>query len=173
MEIIQRSRAGTPGTVPSAGQLLLTRVHSGLVMASRGPVCLALWRSKPTLELFHIQRAELAAAVAHHPGTQLFLCIVEAKADPPDQALRSASAQMIAQHGRKLAAFACVIEGTGFRSAITRTVLTGIALLVPKPAPNRFFESTREACAWLASLGAPGNLAGLADQIAAARARLA
>jgi hypothetical protein len=170
MGIIERSLGATSEAYSS--ELSLTRVGAGLVMASRGPVCLALWRSKPTPELFQIQSAELASAVAHRPGHQLFLCIVEAKADPPDQPVRSASAQMISGHGRKLAGFACVIEGSGFRSALTRTVLTGITLLVPKPAPNRFFESTSAACAWLASLAPPGKLIGLADQIAAARAGL-
>ena len=172
MGIIERSLAGASELVSLTGELTLTRVNAGLVMASRGPVCVALWRGKPTLELFQVQRAELAMAVACQPGNQLFLCIVEAKADPPDQPVRSASAQMISGHGRKLAGCACVIEGSGFRSALTRTVLTGISLLIPKPAPNRFFESTSAACAWLATLAPTGKLAGLAGQIAAARAQL-
>jgi len=153
-------------------ELTLTHVHAGLVMASYGQVCVALWRSKPTLELFEVQRAELAAGVARHAGRQLFLCIVEAKADPPDQPVRSASAQMISGHGRNLAGCACVIEGSGFRSALTRTVLTGITLLVRQPAPYRFFESTSVACGWLATRAPPGALAGLAERIAGARAQL-
>ena len=144
----------------------------GLLMARVGQVCLALWRRKPTLPLFQIQSDHLAAAVTEHRGRALFLCLVEGKTDPPDQNVRDASAKMITAHGRDLAGCACVIEGNGFRAALTRTVLAGIAFVVRTPAPYRFFDNAATACDWLEGRAGWGRLQGLAEQVELARGQL-
>src|SRR5262245_50579823 len=123
----------------------------GLMVGVYDTVSVAVWNSRPTLPLFEIQSRELRAVVARHPGSALFLCIVAEKAEPPSQDIRDASAKMVTGHGKNLAACACVIEGEGFRSAITRTVLSGIAFVVRTPGPSAFFETTSAACEWLAA----------------------
>jgi hypothetical protein len=131
-------------------------------MGTIGPVCLAIWRTKPSEELFDTQRKSLASAVGRDPGHVAFLCVVESTADAPDQKVRDASAEMITSHGKNLAAVACVIEGSGFRAAVTRTVLSGIALVARNAAPTKYFDSVSAASAWLAErlpLGAPVSLA--------------
>ena len=162
--------------LPRAGDLWTLRVkciHDGLVVGMIGPVCLAIWRTKPTLELFEQQQLELDAAVASNPGKVAFLCVVESTADAPDQEVRDASAAMISSHGKKLAATACVIEGSGFRAAITRTVLSGMALVARNAAPSRFFEHVSVASAWLGDiLGQGSRETGLAKQVELARERL-
>lgn len=115
-----------------------------------GPVCLSLWQAKPTPERFAIQRSHLHAAVGREPGKIVFMCVVSPHADPPDEAERKASADMITSQGTKLLGVACVIEGVGFRAAITRTVLTGVVLLIHSPAPLKLFESVRLASPFLA-----------------------
>jgi hypothetical protein len=135
-------------------------------------VCLALWKGKPTPELFEAQRSGLAVAVAERPGHALFLCVITTTSDPPEENERHASAKMISSHGKDLAACACVIEGTGFRAAVTRTVLSGISLLIRSPAKLRFFESVAKACDWLESLAPPGELRGLTGQVELARSKL-
>jgi hypothetical protein len=153
-------------------ELEVTYSSPGLLMGALGPVCLALWKGKPTPELFEVQRAGLAAAVAQRRGEALFLCVITTTSDPPDERERHASARMITSHGKDLAACACVIEGTGFRAAVTRTVLSGISLLVHSPAKLRFFDSAANACAWLETLARPGEVIGLSDQVELARARV-
>jgi hypothetical protein len=120
--------------------------------------------------LFEIQRARLATAVLANPGRQLFLCVVSTSAPPPEQALRDASAKMITTHGTKLAACACVIEGSGFKSAITRTVLAGIGLLIRTPSPIHFFESVTTASVWLEKRAARGRFTSLPDELQLTRA---
>ena len=160
-------RAGDPWT------LSIKSAHDGLVVGTIGPVCLAIWRTKPTAELFELQRRELAAAVASDPGKIAFFCVVEPTADAPEQAIRDASAAMISSHGKRLAATACVIEGSGFRAAITRTVLSGMALVARNAAPSRFFEHVSVASAWLGErLGQGSRETGLARQVELARERL-
>jgi hypothetical protein len=153
-------------------ELEVTHLSPGLLMGKIERVCLAIWKGKPTPELFEVQRASLAAAVAERPGRALFLCVITTNSDPPEENERHASAKMISAHGKDLAACACVIEGTGFRAAVTRTVLSGISLLVRSPAKLRFFESISNACQWLESLVPPGKLRGLTGQVELARSKV-
>jgi hypothetical protein len=150
-------------------ELVITHRGGGLLMASFQRVCVAVWDVKPTRQLFEIQKAHLAAAVAREPGRALFLCVVAKSADPPDQELRDASSKMIAGHGKNLTGCACVIEGTGFRAAITRTVLTGIMLVVGGPVPFHFSESVLVGCKWLETRNGHDRLQGLAEKIERAR----
>ena len=157
---------------PIGSALDVTHLSEGLLMASLGRVCLALWKSKPTEQLFNVQRDQLAAAVSRAPGHELFLCVIEPTSPPPDVELRQASSDMINAHGANLAGTACVIEGTGFDTAINHTVLSGIGHAIHSPSPLRFFESTASACAWLQTLAADLSPASLVEQVELARARL-
>ena len=150
----------------------VTSALAGLVVGTIGPVCLAVWRTKPTEELFEAQRKGLASAVARDPGNVAFLCVVESTADPPDQKVRDASSAMISSHGKNLAAVACVIEGYGFRAAVTRTVLSGIALVTRNAAPTRYFEGVSAASAWLGERIPVLTSASLADQVELGRRHL-
>ncbi len=130
--------------------LLVTHNADGLLMAMLGPICLALWQTKPTPERFAVQRRQLHAAIKREPGKLAFLCVVSAQAEPPEDAERKASADMISSQGDNLLGVACVIEGMGFRAAITRTVLTGVMLLIRSPTPLKLFDSVRHASPFLA-----------------------
>ena len=153
-------------------RLTVAHDRGGLLVGRIGPVCLAIWRTKPIMDLFQVQRLDLTEAVASDPGNIAFLCVVEPTAEPPDQTVRDASAAMIASFGRDLAACACVIEGSGFRAAITRTVLTGMQFVARRAVPTRFFERVPVAAAWLSDLVGPGSEAVLGDQVEIARNRL-
>ena len=132
-------------SVTQQAPLDVSHVGDGLLMGSIGPVCLAIWQTKPVRATFEIQRDKLAAVVAAQPGRALFLCVIEPTADPPDEAVRSASAKMITGHGRALAGSACVIEGSGFRASVTRAVLIGISLVMPSPVPSCFVDTVPAA----------------------------
>jgi len=138
-------------------------------MASFEHLCIAVWDVKPTRPLFEIQKAHLAAVVAREPGHALFICVVSTSADPPEQEIRDASAKMVAAHDKNLAGCCCVIEGSGFRAAITRTVLTGIMLVVRGPVPFHFSESVVVGCKWLETRSSRDRLHGLAEKIERAR----
>lgn len=158
------------GHATARGELTITHQGGGLLMACYEQVCVAVWETKPTLRLFDIQKAHLAATVAREPGRALFMCVVSGRADPPDQEIRDSSSKMIASHGKDLAACACVIEGSGFRAAITRTVLSGITMVIRTPVPFTFVESVEVGCKWFESRSDRGRIAGLAEKIARARA---
>jgi hypothetical protein len=150
----------------------IVQVGDGVVVAQIGNVCAALWRKKPTPERFEIQRACLAAAVAKHPGRTVFMCLVEAGTEPPDDVVRKASSSMITGHGPNLKAVAIVIEGSGFKAAISRTVLSGIVFLIRSPSPIKYFESAASGASWLGQFAPIGPLTNFVEQIEVARSRL-
>jgi hypothetical protein len=164
--------AGPRGSETKAPEWEVGHCARGLFVGSVGPVCLALWQTKPTRELVAVQRAYLARAVARDPKHVAFVCAVAASAHPPDEAERVASSQMITEHGANLAAVAGVIEGTGFRAAITRTVLSGMVFVVRSPSPIRLFDSVPAAMPWLARQLGRTHMADLPGQFELARARL-
>lgn len=148
-------------------------MHSadGLVMAERRGVSIAIWRRKPTRERFNIQKKCLDEVVAKNLGKAAFICVVEPTSEPPDDDIRKASSLMISSHEKNLKCVALVIEGTGFRSAITRTVLSGIVMLIRTPAPIKFFDTPKSACLWLGTL-LPSARDGLLEEIEALRGLL-
>jgi hypothetical protein len=57
---------------------------------------------------------------------------------------------MIASLSGKLRCVALVIEGSGFRAALTRGVLVGMSLLLPnRHAPVSYFSDVIGAAAWI------------------------
>jgi len=144
----------------------------GLAVAELGTVCVAIWRSKSTWPRFEIQKAILADCVKRKPGGIAFMCVVEQTSEPPDEDLRKASSKMIADHGLQLTCVAGVIEGAGFRGAITRSVLAGIVFLVRNPSPLKMFESVESASRWIQSQ-MPGTAgSALASQVEYVRRKL-
>lgn len=137
----------------------------GLLLGTFGNVCFAVWSTKPTPELFQLQRAALATAVQNNPYRTFFLCVVSPYADPPEQAERDASSRMISEHGERLAGTACVVEGSGFRAAITRTVLSGIVFFIRTPSPVTFFDSIEGATQWMQRRGGASSLSQLASRL--------
>jgi hypothetical protein len=103
-----------------------------VAVAESGPMCVVVWRGPVTTRPFERQRAGLASVVDRHADGAGFLCVVEPSAKAPDDALRRASSQMIQTHRDRLKCVACVIEGEGFKAAINRGALAGMALLLDK-----------------------------------------
>lgn len=154
---------------PAPPELHISHRARGLLLGTFGDVFFAVWSTKPTPELFELQRSGLASVVQSRPGRALFLCVVSPNSDPPEQAERDASSRMINVHGARLLGTACVVEGSGFRAAITRTVLTGIALFIRTPSPVTFFEGIEAACDWMQRRSHGGDLSQLATQLDQAR----
>jgi hypothetical protein len=126
----------------------------GLVVGEIGPVCVAIWRDEVDLPRFEMQAGALAVVTGKHPGKSAFVCIVEATCAAPDEDLRKRSVALVKQHEARLACVAAVIEGTGFRAAITRSVLSGMARLLPSRGRARrgFFANVRAAGTWVSEL---------------------
>lgn len=132
------------------GPVRLLHVGPGLALAEIDHVCVAIWRSAVTKHLFNWQHFCLTEVVQRHPKGTAFVCIVEPGCAPPDEELRRASVDMIAEHESRLRCVAVAIEGEGFRAAITRTVLSGMMLLLPnRRVPVSYVSSVGTAAEWV------------------------
>jgi hypothetical protein len=98
---------------------------------------------------FAWQRDGLNQVAGRHPEGVAFLCVIGPMVAPPTEELRRASTRMLDEHADRLKCVAVVIESVGFRGAVTRGVLSGMALLRPRSHPASAFASVPEALAWI------------------------
>jgi hypothetical protein len=125
-------------------------VGDGLGVAEVGTVCLVVWRGPVVSEPFKRQRNAVDDIVQRYPRRAGFVCVAEQAAKPPDDKLRKASIEMVTSKANGLACVACVIEGSGFRAAANRSVLSGMALLVSKDiAAIKFVATVADAAPWV------------------------
>jgi hypothetical protein len=128
-------------------------LHAGadVVIGQVRETLVSIWRNQPLPRTFGWQRTELTRLVRKLPGQASFMCVIEDSCAPLDDPLRKETVQMLAGFGRNLRALAVVIEGSGFKASITRSVLVGIQLLSRLPVPVKFFRSAEEGAPWLHS----------------------
>ena len=152
----------------------ILHAEDGLVLAEIGVVCTAVWRKDSTLTRVGQQRARLAEVVARAPGKAGFFCVVEETSAPPNDAARSASSKMLEEHGTNLRAGACVIEGTGFRASIVRSVASGIVMLArsKSKAPMQYFSSVNQGANWIGRYVDIGGIDTFASEVEEVRAVL-
>jgi hypothetical protein len=124
-----------------------------VVVAEAERLCVVVWRGPVTRHPFEKQRAGLAAVVEKYPGKAGFLIVIEPSAKPPDDALRQESTAMLESHDNRLICVGVVVEGEGFRAAITRGVLSGMVLLMRnRKSPISFFSNVRSTAKWMSTL---------------------
>jgi hypothetical protein len=127
----------------------LLSVEDRLGIADVGTVCVVVWQGTVTPSRFKRQRDALQEAAQRHPGRAALLCVVEPTTPPPEDAMRNASIDLIASLSDRLSCVACVIEGTGFRAADTRNVLSGMSLRLACPPEVLFAATVAEAAPWV------------------------
>jgi hypothetical protein len=123
--------------------------EDGVAVGELGRVCVVIWRDAVVEHRFERQQAGLADVVRRHRDGAGFLCVIEPTAAPPNDRLRRASIKMVESHGESLRCVAVVIEGEGFRAAITRSVISGMLLLLHSRTPVRVFSRVGEAVGWM------------------------
>jgi hypothetical protein len=143
------SSQAPPASQNAAGLIRVIHCRDGVAVAEVGRICIAVWRGSVTDVSFEWQRSGLAQVVARYPQGVAFMCVIEPTAKPPRDELRRSSTQMIASHGARLKCVAVVIEGEGFGAAITRGVISGMALLHTRQTPADSFSDVRTALRWI------------------------
>lgn len=123
----------------------------GLAVGEVGPVCVVLWRDVVDAPRFALQAAGVEEVVSRHPGRAAFVCIVEPTCAPPDDVHRKRSVALIDEQGERLACIAAVIEGSGFKAAIARSILSSMAILRRSRVPHRVFADVATASTWVAT----------------------
>ncbi|MEP7124295.1 MAG: hypothetical protein ABJE95_25430 [Byssovorax sp.] len=101
-------------------------------------------------------RAQVAATAAHGrasgPQRLLEIVLFDRDAPIPDADIRAVLDSGVAVVGQYYLAVASIFEGSGFRGAIIRGVLTSLSLLSRTEFPQRVFSTTAECVQWCSPL---------------------
>jgi hypothetical protein len=129
----------------------LTTIHYADVaqcLAWYGNVQIILSLAPPNRQFMRRIIDGLAALERHTRQRPAALLIIRADVAPPDDEARTYIRDELRRS--TMVAAAQVVEGTGFRGATMRSVLSMIQLAVRPPFPMRVFSEIANGCAWLA-----------------------
>lgn len=107
------------------------------VLASWQRIFAVVWRQRTTLEGAENLRRECSKFAARHAGGIGLLTIVAAEAPMPPSPVRHAVAEFLAEGGAYIKCSSVLMEGTGFRAAAVRSVVTGLTMLARQTYPHR------------------------------------
>jgi hypothetical protein len=142
MQLEQRSGA------PEAELLIASPDYA---MATWDSIFILIWRHDTTNEGIETLRHKLEHFGRSRPQGLGLVTIVEQEAPMPTSAVREKMAGLMADISKVLKCSAVVFEGTGFRAAAVRGVVTGLMLLARQPYPHKVFASMTDGCSWLGS----------------------
>jgi hypothetical protein len=149
----------------------ITRSNADCVLGYANGIAVALWRYNTTAP--DVQELERTALLAHgaHARPIALIQVVPASALTPDAAARTALARMLLNLNGRVSHSALVHEAEGFRAAMIRSIVTGIAALSNPGFPHRVFARLEEAVAWMTPKNPHGRVDALRFTEAVAKVR--
>jgi hypothetical protein len=120
----------------------------------------------PILERILVKEAR------RYPKGIACVCIVPPSARPPREEIRVAIRATLRNVDKSLASVCWFVEGTGFKAAAARAVLSGLVLLINPTYPTHITSDLADALAWsYASAGSSDehDIAAVARQLRALR----
>jgi serine/threonine protein kinase len=114
---------------------------------------LVLWRGQTRVVSVEATRPVLEQLARRSPNSVGMISIVEDHAPAPSAEARAAIARLFASVAKDVVASAVAVEGTGFRAAFVRGVVTSLTMLARQPFPHKVFPGLQEAAAWLTPQG--------------------
>lgn len=137
------------GEQPLANDLRIHEITQEYCLATHRNVLLQIWTRSTPLQGARSARRVARELAARQQGQLATLVIVPVDSAMPDAETRQELSLLIADLGPNAAALALVHEGTGFRAAALRAVLTSITFLAQKKVPEHVCSSVDEAVGWL------------------------
>lgn len=107
------------------------------VLASWQQIFAVVWRWDTTLEGAQALQRECSKFAMRHPRGIGLLTIVSEKAPMPASPARQAVASFLTHGSSYIKCSAVLMEGTGFRAAAVRSVVTGLTMLAKQAYPHR------------------------------------
>lgn len=134
---------------PTSASPRIGAIDENYCFAEWRSVYIDIWRQHTLLDGVRVFGKQLADFAREHREGFALLTIVEADAAVPDSTSREAVAALMRTHGKAIKSSALVFEGSGFRAAAIRGVVTGMAMLARPSFPHRVFPDTRSSARWL------------------------
>lgn len=117
---------------------VVTKNHD-YALASWNEVAALVWRHDTTLEGIQNSNMLVAEVARRHPKGIALLTLISAVAPMPSSEARKALADLMSTN-RFIRCSAIIMEGTGFRAAAVRSVVTGLTLLSRHEFPHRICD---------------------------------
>ncbi len=136
--------------------MLTRRLDHNHTFAFHGNVMILVWGRETLVDAVVAVCREMDQFGAQNPQGGGLVTIVEADAEMPSTAARSAVADLL-RRATYVRRSALIQEGSGFRAAAVRGVVTGMTLLAKQSFPHQVFDSTRSAIPWMIA-GLPPHL---------------
>ena len=155
----------------TAEMIDVTKDH---LIATWRNVLILVWKQETTQEGVHKLKASYDALAQKFPKNVFLLTVVEQDAPMPASPVRVALADFLAGCKGKMVLSAVVHEGTGFRAAAVRSVVTGLAMMANLPYPHKVFATVDDASRWLhmnSPVGKDWNDVALVATVREARSR--
>ena len=132
-----------------ANQVTICRGNSDYVVGFSRGLAVAYWRYHTKAE--YVPELEATALRAHKAfgGSIALMQIVAGSAITPDGRARGALVQMLRSLNGFVSHSAIVHEAEGFRAAMIRSIVTGVAALSNPGFPHRVFAEVPEAANWM------------------------
>jgi hypothetical protein len=108
-----------------------------------------VWKRETTAEGVEVLQETYREQATRYPSGVYLLTIIEKGAPMPSTEQREEVAVFLRSGSGRTRMSAVVIEGTGFRAAAVRSVVTGLAMLVRLPYPHEIFGTLEQAAKWL------------------------
>lgn len=132
-----------------ARQVTICRGNTDYVVGFTRGFAVAYWRYHTNAE--YVVELEAAALRAYKAfgGPIALMQIVPGSAITPDSRARAALVQMLRSLNGFVSHSAIVHEAEGFRAAMVRSIVTGVAALSNPGFPHRVFAEVPEAAHWM------------------------
>lgn len=136
---------------PMAGAVSVVARTPTHIIATQRDLEIVIWRGPTSLEAVELIRASIDELTRTFPNGIGVLQVVEPVAPPPDAAARNALSNVLRNAGKSVRGSAIVFEGTGFKMAAVRAIVTGLTMLARPEFPHVVFADLHEASAWVAA----------------------
>jgi hypothetical protein len=132
---VQRRKPADMSFPPESWKLVTK--EEDYALAHWQQVFAVLWRRETTVEGARDLARSCSAFAATQPRGIGLLTIVESGAPLPASAARNEIAEFLASGSRFIKCSAVVFEGSGFRAAAVRSVVTGLTLMAKQAYPHK------------------------------------
>jgi hypothetical protein len=136
-----------PGS-PANGGARVFVLEDNHCMATWRSFVIVIWRKDTTADAVK-QLRDLLQKTSTTTQAVCLLTIVEPNAPPPSSDVRDALAGVLGEFGKLIKYSAVAFEGSGFRAAMVRGVVTGLTMLARMPYPHKVFAGVEESARWL------------------------